>query len=55
MDANRNRTQVAFDALGLVVGTAVMGKPEENLGDTLTGFEPDLTEAVVLRPPGARR
>ena len=50
-DPNRNRSQVAFDALGLVVGTAVMGKPEENLGDSLDGFEPDLTEAVIARPP----
>jgi len=48
MDPNRNRTQVAFDALGMVVGTAVMGKPEENLGDTLVGFHADLAEAVVL-------
>ena len=29
MDPNRNRSEVAFDALGMVVGTAVMGKPEE--------------------------
>ena len=28
MDASRNRTAVAFDALGMVVGTAAMGKPE---------------------------
>jgi RHS repeat-associated protein len=48
MDANRNRTQVAFDALGLVVGVAVMGKPEENLGDSLAGFQADLPEPVVL-------
>lgn len=48
MDPNRNRTQVAFDALGMVVGTAVMGKPEENLGDSLAGFEADLSEAVTL-------
>ena len=26
-DPNGNRTRVAFDALGMVVGTAVMGKP----------------------------
>ena len=38
MDPNRNRTAVAFDVLGMVVGTAVMGKPEENLGDSLAGF-----------------
>jgi len=47
-DPNRNRSAVAFDALGMVVGTAVMGKPEENLGDSLNSFEADLTEAVIL-------
>lgn len=47
MDANRNRTQLAFDALGMVVGTAVMGKPEETLGDSLDEFDPDLTEEVI--------
>lgn len=45
---NRNRTVDAFDALGMVVGTAVMGKPEENLGDSLTGFMADLTEAEIF-------
>ena len=29
-DPNRNRSAVAFDALGMVVATAVMGKPGEN-------------------------
>jgi RHS repeat-associated protein len=50
MDANRNRAAVAFDALGMVVGTAVMGKPAPATaeGDSLSGFEADLTEAVVL-------
>ncbi|GAA1970931.1 hypothetical protein GCM10009776_37400 [Microbacterium deminutum] len=48
-DPNGNRSEVAFDALGMVVGTAVMGKPGEDLGDTLAGFEADLTEAEVLR------
>jgi RHS repeat-associated protein len=48
MDPNRNRTAVAFDRLGLVVGSAVMGKPEENLGDSLVGFDPDLNEAATL-------
>ncbi|HZO90882.1 MAG TPA: SpvB/TcaC N-terminal domain-containing protein [Chthonomonadaceae bacterium] len=47
MDANRNRSAAAFDALGMVTGTAVMGKPEEDLGDTLASFEADLTEAAV--------
>ena len=44
-DPNRNRAAVAFDALGRVAGTAVMGKPEERLGDSLDGFEPDLPSA----------
>jgi RHS repeat-associated protein len=48
MDPNRNRTQVAFDALGMVVGTAAMGKPEERRGDSLAGFVADLSEAVKL-------
>ena len=48
MDANRNRTQVAFDILGMVVGTAVMGKPEETLGDSLDGFNADLTETEAI-------
>jgi RHS repeat-associated protein len=48
MDANRNRMEVAFDIFGMVVGTAVCGKPEENLGDSLVGFDPDLTDAVAL-------
>jgi hypothetical protein len=47
-DPNGNRTAVACDTLGLVTGTAVMGKRTENLGDSLEGFEADLTEAVTL-------
>lgn len=47
MDPNRNRAAVAFDTLGMVVGTAVMGKPEETLGDTLAGFSADLDDAVI--------
>ena len=46
-DANRNRKADAFDALGFVVGTAVMGKPEENIGDSLDDFEPDLPDEVI--------
>ncbi len=42
-DPNGNRSQVAIDALGMVVGTAVMAKPGEDLGDSLDGFEADLT------------
>jgi RHS repeat-associated protein len=50
MDSNRNRTAAAFDALGMVAGTAVMGKPlpAPVEGDSLDGFEADLTEAVLL-------
>ncbi|HEX6685157.1 MAG TPA: SpvB/TcaC N-terminal domain-containing protein [Candidatus Limnocylindrales bacterium] len=45
-DPNRNRTEIAFDTLGMVVGTAVMGKPPPAPaeGDTLTGFTADLTQ-----------
>jgi len=50
MDPNSNRAAVVFDTLGMVVGTAVMGKPLPALveGDSLDGFEADLTEAVIL-------
>ncbi|HEU5368180.1 MAG TPA: SpvB/TcaC N-terminal domain-containing protein [Ktedonobacterales bacterium] len=47
-DPNGNRAEVAFDALGFVVGTAVMGKATENLGDSLAGFTADLDQSVVL-------
>ncbi|WP_254885408.1 SpvB/TcaC N-terminal domain-containing protein [Streptomyces sp. NA02950] len=47
MDPNRNRSEAAFDALGMVVGTAVRGKPEELLGDTLDAFDPDPDEETV--------
>jgi RHS repeat-associated protein len=47
-DANRNRSQVAFDALGRVVGSAVMGKLGQNAGDSLDDFETDLDEATIL-------
>jgi len=48
-DPNRNQTEVAFDTLGMVVGTAVMGKPlpVPVEGDTLSGFAADLTQAQV--------
>ncbi len=34
-DPNGNRAAVSFDVLGMVAGTAVMGKTSENLGDSL--------------------
>lgn len=48
-DPNRNQTEVAFDSMGMVVGTAVMGKPlpARVEGDTLAGFVPDLTQAQL--------
>lgn len=48
-DPNRNQTAVVFDALGMVAGTAVMGKansiPVE--GDNLTGFIADLEQTQI--------
>jgi hypothetical protein len=38
---------VSFDALGLMVATAVMGKPGENVGDQLSGFSVDLSQAQI--------
>ena len=48
-DPNRNRAAVAFDALGLVVGSALMGKPAPAPveGDTLEGFDADLDPARI--------
>lgn len=47
-DANRNRSQVAFDALGMVVATAVMGKVGEAVGDELAGFPVEVPLAMRL-------
>ncbi|MBS1913351.1 MAG: toxin [Bacteroidetes bacterium] len=50
MNPNRNRTVAAFDALGMVVGTAVMGKPEDMVqqGDTIGGgFVVDLSQSDI--------
>ncbi len=59
-DANGNRSAAAFNALGLVTGTALMGKPGASTGDSLAGFTADLPEAVrrahlddPLADPGA--
>lgn len=48
IDPNGNRTAAAFDALGMVVGTAVQGKATESIGDLLSSFEPDLDDATIL-------
>lgn len=47
-DANRNRIAAAFDALGMLAGTAVMGKEGDGEGDSLDGFIADLSEPVIL-------
>jgi RHS repeat-associated protein len=44
-DPNGNQSTVAFDVLGLVAGTAVMGKNGE--GDTLQGFVADVSQAQL--------
>ena len=48
-DPNLNRTEVAFDTLGMVAGTAVMGKPlpAPVEGDSLAGFDADLSLAQI--------
>ena len=54
-DANGNQAAVSFNVLGLVTATAVMGKPGQNLGDSLTGFSADLTQAADRRLLRRRR
>ncbi|KAL2784829.1 hypothetical protein BJX66DRAFT_343659 [Aspergillus keveii] len=49
IDPNKNRTQCAFDELGFVVGTAMMGKEGEVVGDSLAGFQPYLNQAELDR------
>jgi RHS repeat-associated protein len=54
-DPNGNQSQLAFDTLGLVVGTAVMGKainpkanpPTKQEGDSLANFAADLTPQQI--------
>jgi RHS repeat-associated protein len=46
-DANRNRSAGAYDALGMLVGTAVMGKEGDGEGDSLDGFIPNLSESTI--------
>jgi RHS repeat-associated protein len=46
-DANLNQTAISFNVLGLVTATAVMGKQGQNIGDLLTGFTADLTQAQI--------
>jgi RHS repeat-associated protein len=46
-DANGNRVCAAFDALGHVTASAVMGKTTETAGDLLTGFVIDLDDMAL--------
>lgn len=46
-DPNGNRAAVSFDTLGMVAGTAVMGKTTESVGDSLSGFTADLTQTQI--------
>lgn len=48
-DPNGNRTEVAFDTLGLVAGTALTGKAADSppQGDSLAGFAPEPTETQL--------
>ncbi len=50
-DPNGNRSQVAFDVLGFVTGTAVMGKEGEIKGDSLEGFDPNMGAIDPLAEP----
>lgn len=58
MDANRNRVAVAYDVLGMVAGTFVMGKPEAapQQGDVLDAtFRANPTTAEVSAFRGSPR
>ena len=46
-DENGNRAQCAFEELGFVVGTALMGKSTDNIGDSLDGFWPSVSNSEV--------
>jgi RHS repeat-associated protein len=51
MDSNRNRTEMAFDSLGLVDASATRGKPEENQGDSLDTPLPAINALAVIAQP----
>ncbi|RIX60328.1 toxin [Paenibacillus nanensis] len=46
-DPNGNRSAAIFDTLGMMVGSAVMGKETERIGDSLFGFEANLDEDTL--------
>jgi RHS repeat-associated protein len=47
IDINSNIKEVAFDALGMVVGLVVRGKDGEAVGDTLEGFRANMTKDEI--------
>jgi RHS repeat-associated protein len=44
---NGTRSVATFDALGLVIGTAVMGNSTEDLGDSLANFNANLSDDEI--------
>jgi len=48
-DVNHNHSEVTFDAMGMVVGTAIMGKPgpARAEGDSVAGLRSDLTQFEI--------
>ncbi|MEG3918508.1 SpvB/TcaC N-terminal domain-containing protein [Microcoleus sp. T3_A4] len=46
-DPNGNRSQAKFDALGMVIAIAIMGKESENKGDSFANFKADLTDDEI--------
>jgi RHS repeat-associated protein len=46
-DPNGNGSEVTFDTLGMVVGTALVGKRGENKGDSLKDFKADLEQSEI--------
>ena len=46
-DPNGNRRAAAFDALGMVTGTALMGMTGQTVGDSLTGFAANTTDSEL--------
>jgi RHS repeat-associated protein len=48
-DINDNRTEVAFDILGLPAAVALKGKPDRNEGDNLDNVPADLDTATLIR------
>ncbi|KAH9203759.1 virulence plasmid 65kDa B protein-domain-containing protein, partial [Leptodontidium sp. 2 PMI_412] len=46
-DENGNRAQSVWDAFGVKVGAAIMGKETQTLGDSLDGFDEDISDNLL--------